>query len=347
MKKLLVLSALLGLLALPVFANHVSFDVGGDHTFGFIGDFGDNETEKVDLTFDLLVGIDDYNSFSWSSNLDAVSITLDQALVTTDVGMWAGLPFGLVVNWGYDDPDANEFGNVTGYENTQVYDLSPVEYWGLDFLLSYNIIEVEVAFNPGVAGGTNDPVGLNEGDLLAGLAVKEPIPGLNAEVYYFQNQSAVDTFDQGVIAFGANYMVDVSGISIEPGVAFQYNLTDGADPAWLYGIGVDVVYNIIDATLGVTGMDGNALAGLDFTVDADVIADMLGLYAGAMMNFVDDFFDGDTFVGADLGAVAHVGAVDVYLGYLITSWGEGQYNADFEPAEIMDGGAYIKFDVDY
>ena len=38
MKKLLVLSVLLGLLVLPVFADHVSIDFGGDHTFGFIGD---------------------------------------------------------------------------------------------------------------------------------------------------------------------------------------------------------------------------------------------------------------------------------------------------------------------
>ena len=61
MKKLLVLSVLLGLMALPMFADAT---FGGDATFGFIGDFGDNITEKHDLTLDVMVAIDDYNSLT-------------------------------------------------------------------------------------------------------------------------------------------------------------------------------------------------------------------------------------------------------------------------------------------
>jgi hypothetical protein len=336
MKKLLVLSALLGLLVLPVFADHVSVDFGGDHTFGFIGDFGDAEGEKIDLTWDVIVSIDDYNSFTWSLGSVGFGEVLDKALVTTDVGMWAGLPVGLVINWGYDDPDANEFGNVTGYENTQVYDFSPTIYWGLDFLLSASFFEVEVAFNPGVAPG--DP-----GLLLAGVAVKEPIPGLNAEVYLFQGGGAIDEFDMMHLGIGANYMAEMGAISIEPGVSFFYDLTDGADPAWMYGIGAEVIYDMIAATVGLTGMDGETLAGLDFTVDVSPI-DMATIYAGAVMSFVDGT---DTFQGADIGVNAHIGLVECYLGYLITENGAGEYNADFGDVWSLDGGAYIKFDVDY
>jgi hypothetical protein len=184
MKKLLVLSALLGLLVLPVFADHVSIDMGGDLTFGFMGDFGDNEAEKVDFTWDVMVGIDDYNSFTWSLANVGTGNALDKALVTSDVGMWLGLPVGLMINWGYDDPDANEFQVVSGYGNEEIFNLSPDEYWGLDFLLTYNIVEVEVAFNPGVSGAAGD-----FGYLLAGLALKEPVPGLNAEVYWYQGGS--------------------------------------------------------------------------------------------------------------------------------------------------------------
>jgi hypothetical protein len=338
MKKLLILSVLLGLLALPVFADHQTIDFGGDHTFGFIGDFGDNEAEDVDLTWDVIVGIDDYNSFTWSlAGLDAApAISLDKALVTTDVGMWLGLPVGFVINWGYDDPDANEFGNVTGYENTQVYDFSPDVYWGLDFLLSYMFVEVELAFNPGVESAAD------AGDLLVGLALKEPIPGLNAEVYLFQGGAPVlvDDFEQMHIGIGAAYATEVAGFSLEPGVSFFYDLTDNADPAWLYGVGVAAGYDMFDVTLGVYGYDGETLSGMDFSVEVAAI-DMATIYAGAVMSFLDAL---DTFQGADLGVNAHIGLVEFYLGYLITENGAGDYNA---PATLADGGAYVKLDVNY
>lgn len=333
MKKLLVLSALLGLLVLPVFADHASIDFGGDDSFGFIGDFGDNYAEDLDLTWDVIVGIDDYNSFTWSlTGLDvAPAIALDKALTTTDIGMWAGLPVGLKVMWGYDDPDANEFGDVTGYGN-QTYDFSPTEYWGIDFLLSASFFEVELAFDPGLAS-------TDAGRLLAGVAVKEPIPGLNAEVYYFQNE-VVDSFEDGAIGVGAAYATDISDISLEAGVSFDYELSDAALVAWMYGLGVAVGYSMFDVTLGLAGMEDEALAGMDFTVDIAPF-DMASFYAGAVMSFVDGT---DTFQGADLGVNAHVGAVEIYLGYLITENDAGDYNA---PATLTDGGMYLEFDVDY
>jgi hypothetical protein len=343
MKKLLVLSVLLGLLALPVFADHVSIDFGGDKTFGFIGDFGDAEAEDTDLTWDVIVGIDDYNSFTWSlKGLDDIlggPIALDKALVTTDVGMWLDLPVGFKINWGYDDPDANEFGNVTGYENTQVYDFSPAEYWGLSVLLSYMFAEVELAFNPGVEGVLPIP---DYGYLLAGLALKEPIPGLNAEVYMFQGGDPVevDDFEQMHLGVGAAYATEVAGASLEGGVSVFYDLTDNADPAWEYGVGVAAGYDMFDVTLGVYGYDGETLSGMDFTVDIAPI-DLVTIYAGAVMSFLDA---DDTFQGADLGVNAHIGLTECYIGYLITENDAGDYNA---PTTLLDGGAYISFDVNY
>jgi hypothetical protein len=168
MKKLLVLSVLLGLLALPVFAEHATIDFGGDDSFGFISDFGSALVVDTSLTWDVIVGIDDYNSFTWSlaDFSSAGLITLDKALVTTDIGMWAGLPIGLHVMWGYDDPDMNEFQVVSGYETEGVPNFSPTEYWGLGLIVAASFFEVELAF---------DPAGL-DGKLLAGVAVKEPIP---------------------------------------------------------------------------------------------------------------------------------------------------------------------------
>jgi hypothetical protein len=333
MKKLLVLSALLGLLALPVFANHVSIDMGGDMTFGVMSDF-DTAVVDPDLTWDVIVGIDDYNSFTWSLKDIALAplIGLDKALVTTDIGMWLGLPVGIMVNWGYDDPARNQYESTSGYANEELGDFSPVEYWGLDFLVSAGMVEVELAF---------DPLGA-DGKLLAGLAVKEPVPGLNAEVYYFQNQSAGDVFDEGNLAFAAEYATEVSMIALDIGAGFLYNLADTGD-AWGYGIGLAADTGMFGATVGLAGNETDALATLSATATAAPV-DMATIYVGLLADLQDAA--AETLDSVDLGVNAHVGIVECYVGYLITSTGavDGTYNA---PTALTDGGMYIKFDVDY
>jgi hypothetical protein len=365
MKKLLVLSALLGLLALPVFADHVSIDFGGDHTFGTASDFDAVQGEKIDLTWDVIVGIDDYNSFTWSlaglgnvidvgPPIGAISlVALDKALVTTDVGMWLDLPVGIQVMWGYDDPDANEFAVITGFENEQVYDFSPDEYWGLGLILSYMMAEVELAFNPGIA---------DQGDIgyiLAGLALKEPIAGLNAEVYWYQggdlaeaagpdgilgtgddDPTLTDETDRGQVGVGAAYATEVAGIGLDVSGSFLYDMDDTATNEWAFGVGAAAAVSMFDITLGVDGNESDALNGLTATVDVSPI-DLVTLYAGVEASFASG---ADEFQGADLGVNAHVGIVEVYVGYNITENAAGEYNSDFE---LLDGGAYIKFDVDY
>jgi hypothetical protein len=349
MKKLLVLSVLLGLMVLPVFASDITF--GGDATYGFIGDFGDNFAEKTDMTLDVMAAIDDFNSLT--INIDGLEQTLadvtllgpednvmgvSKALVATDVGAWLGLPVGLVASWGYDDPDANEFEVVTNYENEAVFDFSPTEYWGHAFLLSFGMAEVEIAFDPGLASA--DP-----GRLLAGLAVKEPIPGLNAEVYYFQNE-IVDDLAQGKIGFDAGYSGEFGPVALDAGAAFMYNLADtpAAGDEYAFGIGLAAAISMFDITLGIAGDDEDAL----HTVSATVVAapvDMVDIYAGVLMDLSDLTNGGEDLQEIDLGVNAHIGAVEAYVGYLVTSVGSGDnWNS---PAGIIDGGAYIKFDVDY
>ncbi len=338
MKKLLVLSVLLGLMALPMFASDITF--GGDATFGFIGDFGDAEGEKTDLTFDIMAAIDDYSSLT--INVDgAETLTLggiSKALVATDVGTWLGLPVGLVVNWGYDDPDANEFQSISGYGNEEIFDFSPAEYWGLDFLLSYNIIEVEVAFNPGVAA-------LDMGYILAGLAVKEPVAGLNAEVYWFQGGDvATDALDMGQIGIDAAYSTEVAGIGLDAGVGFMYDMDDAATDAWAWGLGLAASVSMFDITVGLDGNETDVFQELSASVEIAPI-DMATLYVGVDTDFAEAA--AETLQGADIGVNLHIGAVEAYLGYLITTVGAGEYNADFGDVWSLDGGMYVKFDVDY
>jgi hypothetical protein len=334
MKKLLILSVLLGLMALPMFASDITF--GGDATFGMIGDFGDNEAEKRDLTLDINAAIDDYNSLAVSLNgLETSTVGLDKALVSTDVGKWLDLPVGLVIHWGYDDPDANEFESISDYGNEEAFDFSPLVYWGFGFVLSYEFIEVEVAFDP-IVPATEDGV------LLAGVAVKEPIPGLNAEVYYFQNE-AVDTFDQGIIGFDAAYSAEFSGFALDVGADFGYWLDPTAlEPDWAFGVGFSGAYSIATVTMGLYGDSNDTLSNISAT---GVVApfDLADFYAGLWYDMANS-----ELAEVDLGVNAHIGAVEMYVGYLIDGDSPVAAGDNWNsPAGFGDNGAYVKFDVNY
>lgn len=343
MKKLVVLSVLLGLLALPMFASDFSF--GGDTTFGFVsGLSGDAGTykEKTDLTFDVKAKLDDFSSLV--INMDgletqvitakggdpAQTMGISKALWTVDFGKWLNLPVGAKVAWGYDDPDWNAFADITAYGNAAVY-LSPDEYWGLDFLISYKMLEFELAFNPGISGDGD------LGYLLAGLAVKEPIKGLNAEVYWFQNKSAIDAFDASKIAFDAAYATAFGDFGLTVGPVFSYDL---GTEAYFWGLGIDATYDMFTVDLGVYG-DDEALTWLDFSVMADVI-EKLQVYAGVELELSEG---GNVFQGLDVGVNANIGPMDLRIGYDVTEYGEGEIAGWFTmPA---DGGFYVLFDVNY
>jgi hypothetical protein len=334
MKKLLILSVLLGLMALPMFASDITF--GGDVTYGFIGDFGDTIGEKTDFTFDIKAAIDDYSSLT--VNVDGgESLTLSgisKILVATDIGAWLGLPVGLVASWGYDDPDANEFHSISDYDNEDVWDFGPANYWGHAFLLSAGFVEVEMAFDPGIAA-------TDAGSLLVGAAVKEPIPGLNAEVYYFQGGvAATDVFDEGWIAFDAAYAGEFGGFALEAGAGFIYPLLD--TNIWAYGVGFSGAYSIATFTVGLAGTEDDTLDNVSATAVVAPI-DLLDVYAGLWYSMaLEDLAE------IDLGVNAHVGAVEVYVGYLVGSdlaLAGDNFNS---PAGLgTESGAYIKFDVNY
>jgi len=340
MKKLVVLSALLGLLALPMFAADMSF--GGDVTFGFLTDFsGDVETEKVDTTIDFKGVIDDFNTLAISLDQienapetdGATSPGLEKAFVKSDIGKWLGLPVGLVVQWGWDDPDWNAFGDITNYGNTGIY-ISPDEYWGLDIVVTYKMLEFELAGNPGAANVVADL-----GYLLAGLAVKEPIKGLNAELYYFQNASALDEFGEGQIAFDAAYALELGDIGLTAAPGFYYDM---AAETYFWGLALQGTYSMFTANLGVSGNDVDFLDWLDFDVVAALLEGKLDVYAGVEMSFADGT---DAFQGLDIGVNANIGKVDAQVGYVVTSNAEGEIDGWFTMP--TDGGFYVLFDVNY
>ena len=179
-----------------------------------------------------------------------------KGLVTTDVGKWLDLPIGLKVNWGYDDPDWNAFAAITHYDALSIY-LSPDEYWGADVVVSYKMVEFEFAINPGAKNNSGDV-----GYLLAGVAVKEPIKGLSAEVYYFQgathdpNATPIDTYDAGVIAVDAVYAMEFGDVALKVAPTFAFYLDDAVTPygAWRWVAAAKATYKMIEASAELTGM---------------------------------------------------------------------------------------------
>jgi hypothetical protein len=337
MKKLVVLSALLGLLALPMFA--IDFSFGGDATFGFIADFSDDAPTTAttqDLSLDLKGNIDDYNSLAISlDELESGLAGLEKAIVTTDVGKWLGLPIGLTVNWGWDDPDANEFEAISYFGNEQVFNFSPDEWYGIEFLISYKFIQLEMSIKP-IEAATD------AGYFLAGLAVKEPVAGLNAEVYYYQNEG-VDAFDVGQIGIDAAYSTEIGGIGLDAGAAFLIDLNDAATDGWAWGFALKGAYDMFAVDVGLNGNETDAFAFMTAFVQADVV-EQLSLYGGLELDFQEA--TADAFQAAELGVIAHPGKVNVFIGYFIAADALGSYTDTFEAPAAQDG-FFVKFDVNY
>jgi hypothetical protein len=359
MKKLLVLSALLGLLALPAFSADVSF--GGDLSFGFITDF-DAEAESTAATIDMKGSVDDYNSVDirlivgnltgtqtvWTDfNDDGVvdpgetsaafqkSLGLEKAAINTDVGAWLGLEgIGVKLQWGYDDPDFNWYGDISNFEKESMTATPGMtEYWGLDLVLSYGMFELELAGNPGAAG--------DAGDFLAGVAVKEPIPGLNAELYLYQAGATTEDWDTMVMTLGAGYTKAFGDFDLEAGLDFRYDMDDAALNAWEYGVAVTGAYSMIYGEVALTGTETDALDGLYAYVTVAPI-DLLKIFADLEMDFADAA--AEVFQGAEFGLEFETGATWWAVGYQINNDAFDGLNA---PAALADGGLFFNWDINY
>jgi hypothetical protein len=335
MKKLLVLSAPLGLLALPAFSADTT--LGGDLSFGFITDF-DAEDESTDLTMDFKGSVDDYNSVDIRLNgFDMVGdIAMEKAAITTDIGAWLGLPVGVTLQWGWDDPDWNWWGDISNFEKeSMTAGATADEYWGLDLLVSYGMFELELAGNPGAA---TDP-----GNFLAGVGVKEPIPGLKAELYLYQDGATVEDWDTMNVVFGAGYTNTFGDFDLEAGVNFKFDMDDAATDAWMYGVAVTGAYSMIYGEVALTGNETDALRFLYAYVTVAPI-DLLKIFADLQMNFMDTAPYTEVFQGAEFGLEFETGATWWAVGYQINNDAFDGLNA---PAALADGGLFFNWDINY
>jgi hypothetical protein len=333
MKKLLVLSALLGLLALPAFSADIT--IGGDFSFGFITDF-DLEAENFDWDLDMKGSVDDYNSvdFRVQNIVDGSFDSIEKATVKTDVGMWLGLPVGVTLEWGWDDPDWNWFGDVSNFEKEALSGIPYAdEFLGLALLVSFGMFELELAGNPGATA--------DSGDFAAGVAVKEPIPGLNAELYLYQDGATTEDWDTMNVALGAGYGGSFGDFDLEAGLNFRFDMDDAAADAWLYGVAVTGAFSMIYGEVALTGGETDALDDLYLYVTAAPI-DLLKVFVTAHMTFAEAA--AEAFQGAEFGLEFETGATWWAVGYAINNDAFEGLNAG---AMLADGGLFFNWDINY
>jgi len=337
MKKLLVLSALLGLLALPAFtADNVTF--GGDLTFGFMTDF-DAEQESETATLDMKGSVDDYNAVAISLKGIGETLGTEKAVITTDIGAWLGLPVGVTLQWGFDDPDFAWYGDISTFEKESMTATPGMgEYWGVDLVVTAGMLVLEFAADPA------DVAAAEAGNALIGVAVKEPIEGLNAELYWYQGGVAADVYDAGVITFGAGYGGAFGDFDLGVGANFQYDM--GAE-TWAYGLAVTGMYSMLNVEVALLGNDVDALS--DVWVYATVAPiDLLKIFVDAQLGLADAY--AEAFQGAEFGLEFDTGGTWWCVGYQINNdvFGGGNApGAEAADVSLPEGGLFFNWDINY
>jgi len=340
MKKLLVLSVLLGLMIVPAFASDVTF--GGDLTYGFISDFSGEAVgfgEKFDLTLDMTAVVDEINTVhvSWN-DLEIAGMTPDKAVIVHDLGAWLDLPVGVVLTTGWDDPDINYYQSLSTYGNEEIGGQDGTEFLGFDLLVDADMVQFELAMDPGYADD------LADGQLLIGVAAPD-LMGASVEFYYYQGGALVpvDEYGEGNVVFDAGYSTEISGIALDAGAAFAYYLGDTAVPEWEYGVGLAVGYDMFGLDIGLDGNSEDTLNLMTANVMVSPV-ELADIYAFFAMDFSEAA--DETFQYAELGVDAHVGAADMYVGYQISN-GATFADTNNAPAFLADGGFFVKWDINY
>jgi hypothetical protein len=335
MKKLLVLSALLGLLALPAFTADVTF--GGDLTYGFISDFSE-VAEDTNATIDMKGSVDDYNSVAISLKGIGGALGTEKAVITTDVGAWLDLPVGVRLQWGYDDPDWNWFGDISVFEKESMSAASMAEYWGLDAYITAGMFELEIA---------GDPASSN---FLVGAALMEPIEGLNAEVYFWQGDAALGSWEESQIHFGAGYGGAFGDFDLEVGANFMYDMEEAATNAWAYGFAVTGAFSMIYGEVALTGNETDALNRIYVYATVAPI-ELLKIFVDAELSLADGT---EAFQGIEVGLEFETGGTWWAVGYQVNNELFENLNSPFaydptDPATnvLADGGLFAYWDINY
>jgi hypothetical protein len=371
MKKLVVLSVLLGLLvvAMPVVAVDLSY--AGELTYGFIFNADSWTEEYYNYWIDVDFAIDDFNTlkvefegYPLADTLEVIDPdTGDPAVIgvgelyvpvakstldwfytywTLDIAGALGLEgVSAVLDTGHFRPQNNAWKVNSEYSTDRWRVRDFVD--GMDLTVGYNdMIYGEVAFDSGIFDQTGDYT-------LLWLGAWGTFGPASAEVFYYKNDPVAAEW----FSFAAKGAYDVSDIALSGTAYFAYNLGDSptAGNEWAYGAGVKAAYSSMAAlAVGLNGNDLDTLRVLTFELNLTPIEDA-GVDVGAVFNLQDGAVE--TFDHLDISGWYALGATKLRVGYLYAKEvGGGLFTAMHAdeaggaPA-LGDGGIYVTADVSF
>jgi hypothetical protein len=349
MRKLVLALLLIGAVTLPI-AAEVTF--GGDITFGAIWDFVDPNGATVGTstvattktaTVDVKAAIDDYTAGRVSVRFDdSTNGTLVGGIEVEEVyiqfkplaALMLDMPLALTMYFGYDsasDNDYVEFGSY-GVEDDSVANAGLGTDWIIwGDLVLVDLITVRFGLEPGSAN-----------EFLVGAFLSQTIgEGMSVSAEVFYDNGVGNEIGKGVLNVDGNFKMAAGDISLGVGAGIGVNLAATTNNFY-YALGAEVVYSsLLNVGFGIEGGGGETFneAAVDVTLTP---AELMDAYVGAQFDLRSA--TGVTlFQGADVGVKLNLGKMDLYAGYLITTVGNGEWNA----IATTNGGLYIKADVDY
>jgi len=327
MKKLLVLSVLLGLMALPVFTSDVT--IGGDVQFFANGDQDDTDLPanmgKLRVRID--AAVDDYNTAKLefrndgATTLTGANLAWKYAYLKSDISGALGLDaVGITARFGIFDEWHALWNAATSSHRARALN----DDWGmgnadivgaaLDFGLGPVALKTYVEFGDGTYAG----------DFLTGykfaLASENTLlDGLKFIVGYvgYANSSARKGFIHG----DAGYSLSLGDLSLTVPLSFVYDMEDSAIG---YGTGVKVGYSMFGVNVGLgTGEQGDVSTDFLEVLDAEVMVmpiENATIYA-KIYNRIAEGGSGEAtgFQALDFGGKYAFGAMTFYLGYVYAS----------------------------
>jgi len=341
MKKLLVLSVLLGLMALPMAFADVN--IGGDVQFFANADQNDDllvpgdgldpaaNMGKVRIRVD--AAVDDYNTVKWEYRNDGLADLSNMGnmfkfiYLQSDISGALGVDaVGITARFGLFEEWHSLWNAGTSWHRARVvtddnWTLGGGAVGGaaLDFDLGMVVLKTYVEFGNGAFGPGDFLDGYkfaiaSEDTLLDGLSFIAGYAGYaDSDVY------------KGYIHADAGYTLDLGDLSLTIPVSILYSLER---EAFEYGTGVKVGYGMFGVNVGLgTGENGDASEDFLEVLDAEVMVSPIEdatIYAKVYNRLADGYIGFPTvvvvedkgFQAVDIGAKYAVGAMTFYLGYV-------------------------------
>jgi hypothetical protein len=355
MKKLVVLSVLLGLLvvAMPVVAVDLSY--AGELTYGFATSADEFLETYYNYWIDVDFAADEFNTLKVEFEADPLGTLLVDwfyAYWTLDIAGVLGLDgVSAVLDTGHFRPQNNAWKSLGEYSLDRWRVRQFVD--GMDLTVGYNdMVYAEVAFDGHIFDQTVDDSGL------LWLGAWGTFGPASAEVFYYKRLALEEWFS--VAAKGAYDVTE--DIALSGNVSFGYNLMDSpaVGSEWWLGAGVKAAYADLAAlAVGFNGNDNDIINGLGFELNLTPI-EGAGIDAGAVFNLAEGA--AESFDNLDISGWYALGATKLRVGYFMAKaidagvfgamhadeagWSRGDGSID-DPWRLSDSYIYVTADVSF